>query len=151
MARRASAPTPPLLAYIESSQVEQRHASRRKDAEAAIGRLYREQAELIAANHAAPAEIAAANAEVVQIAGEVAEIEAAVAEEMEAGGRVQHRRQSLADARSRLVETRSNLDQLTRFAAERARRLTAIAADIESWENRRETAALALMAIRSPT
>ncbi|MGE5547390.1 MAG: chromosome segregation protein SMC [Solirubrobacterales bacterium] len=49
-------------------------------------------------------------------------------------------RADLAEKRSGLVEARSALDRLVREAGERARRLDAIAADIDSWRRRAEAA-----------
>jgi hypothetical protein len=148
MARKLSQdPAPPLLAFIEANRDEERHAARRKDAEEAIARLYAEQADLLAADQAAPAEIGAANVAVIEAAAEVADIEEKWTAAMEAdpGGSRREFRQVLADARSRLVDSRSVLDQLTRQAAERARRLSQITPDIESWDDRRHQAGLALL------
>ncbi len=49
-------------------------------------------------------------------------------------------RAELAERRSALVEARSQLDRIVREAGDRARRLDAIAADMESWRRRADTA-----------
>ncbi len=58
----------------------------------------------------------------------------------EGKGRVNELRALLAEKRSGLVEARSQLDRLVREAGERKRRLDAIAADMDSWRRRAETA-----------
>lgn len=60
----------PLEAYIASRNTVIDHAQRRADAEAAINRLYEEQATLIDADRAAPTQIAAASA----VAAEAADL-----------------------------------------------------------------------------
>lgn len=149
--RKSPPPSPaqlPLLDYINSSAAEEKHAQRRTDAEAAIARLYREQAELIAADRVAPAEISAANAIVMEIAAEVTEIEEQLHQVMEAGGQAVELRQALAEGRSRMVDARSHLDRLIRTAADRSQRLSQITPDIESWDERRHQAGQALVILR---
>lgn len=149
-ARRPPEEPPSLLAFIEANRDEERYATRRKDAEDAIARLYREQAGLIVADQAAPAEIATANAAVFEIAAEVAAIEEQLSADMEAnpGCQFPEQRTALAHARGRLVEARSYLDHLTRQAAERTRRLSQITPDIEAWDDRRHAAGQALLQSR---
>ena len=54
--------------------------------------------------------------------------------------RVAALRATLAERRSALVEARSELDRLIREVGERARRLDALAADVQSWRRRAESA-----------
>ncbi len=130
---------PPLLAYIEVAGSADAVAAKRAEAETMINRLYEQQADLITADRLAPDTIQGANTTVVGIAAEIADL----ADQLAAGAT--HAASTHADLRrrhtdacTRLAEARAHLDTLTREAADRARRLNDIAADIESWEARRE-------------
>jgi len=82
-------------------------------------------------------------ADLAQAEADLAEARTAVAafpQSSDGRDRVNGLRAALAEKRSALVETRSELDRLVREAGERARRLDALAADGESWRKRTEAA-----------
>lgn len=138
--KRSPRPVPPILAYIaKSQQDEAAYAEKRRAAEVELGRLYQEQAALIAQDRAASAAITAANAAVVDAAAIIANIEGGGAGEGEI---------SLPTARARLAAAHSALDDITRAAAARVHRLAGFETCIEQCEARRDAAARALLTIR---
>jgi chromosome segregation ATPase len=120
------------------------HEQRRQDAGAAIERLTAEAEGIRAALVGEPDALADAKCRVAEAERHVTACGDALGKAMNAGAETDALRRALADARSSLLDARSDQDRLVRDGRTRARRLDAIAADIDAWRRRAAQAEAAL-------
>jgi chromosome segregation protein len=137
-------------AVEEATEAERaaKDAARRAEAESAKARdEHARLAQRFAAHESKLAALieqsAAARADLEDAEGDLLEARLAAESFPQAGDgrdRINTLRADLAEKRSALVEARSGLDRILRDAGDRARRLDALAADMDQWRRRAETA-----------